>query len=169
MRRFGIIGLGLLLLTLTACEGTSFQSSVPAYPVHAEIDVERLFVDFTPENIGAYITVDKDGYKKKGTFVIPTPATDAWGYGGVLVYVSMVNDNNPYLSYDAYDLACPYCASRGKKSPCTIDGMYAVCPECGEQYDVGGGYAIPCKGKINETLRRLNILPSGKKLTITQR
>lgn len=156
------IGLLTLVLAFCSCEGTTFQSSVPAYPVNVVIDVERLFVDFTPENFGAYIIANSVGFYKNGQYVTPALATDRWGYGGVLVYVSI-------NGYDAYDLACPYCASRGKCSPCEIDGLNAVCPECGEQYDLGSGTAAPRKGLINETLRRLNITPYGKKLTITQR
>ena len=50
-----------------------------------------------------------------------------------------------------------------------MDGIYAVCPECGEQYDLGSGTAVPTKGIAHETLRRLNIINSDGKLTITQR
>jgi hypothetical protein len=163
MRRFGLISCCALLCALLAsCESNSFQRSVPAYPVHVEIDVERQFVDFVPENFGAYITVDKSGYYKNDQFILPVTVKDAWGYAGVVVFIAM-------NGYTAYDLGCPNCASRGLKSPCFVDGMYAVCPECGENYDLGCGYAIPTKGLIKESLRPLNIIPFGKKLTITQK
>lgn len=145
---------------LTACEGTTFQSSVPAYPVRIIID-KRVFVNFQEDHFGAYITVDKDGYYENGKFVFPLNAMDAYGYGGVVIYVGM-------SGYVAFDLACPQCAGKGKKSPCFIDGMYAECPVCEEQYELASGYALPKKGISKEALRPLNVL-KGDKLTITQR
>ena len=149
------------VLSLTSCEGTTFRSSVPMYPVRVEINLKTDFTDLTPENFGTYITVNEEGYKKNGTFVKLPSVMDAWGYGGVVVYISL-------NGYDAYDLACPNCALHGKQTSCAIDGFYAVCPDCGEKYDLASGTAAPQKGLVRETLRRLRIMPSGDKLTITQ-
>lgn len=160
MRRFGLIW--LLAVLLTSCEGTSFQNSVPVYPVHAVVDTRSVFVNFMPTNLNAYITVNREGYKENGKFVLPLSSMDAYGYGGLVVYVSM-------YGYVAYDLACPHCASLGKRRPCEMDGIYAVCPECGEQYELGSGYALPQKGISKETLRPLNINNYDGKLTITQK
>ena len=154
--------IALLALVLLSCEGTTWQSSVPTYPVRAVIDTRALFVDFTPENTNAYITINKDGYYENGRYVLPAGATDAWGYGGLLVYVSM----NGYV---AFDLACPYCAGRGQKMPCEMDGIYAVCPHCGEKYEVATGYALPQTGISREALRQYNIIQSDGRLTVTQR
>ena len=162
MRRYGqLIGL-LALVCLSACDGTSFQSSVPAYPVRVVINTKTMFTDFMPENTNAYITVIQDGYYENGTFKQPVTVTDAWGYGGVVTYVSIAG-------YVAYDLACPNCAAHGHKSPCEMDGIYAICPRCGEQYDIGSGYAMPQKSISKEALRQLNIIVSEDKLTITQK
>lgn len=147
---------------LLACENTTWQSSVPTYPVRATIDTRAVFIDFTPENTNAYITIDKDGYYENGRFVLPVTVNDAWGYGGLLVYVSM----NGYV---AFDLACPNCAAHGKKRPCEMDGIFAVCPECGEQYEVASGYAVPQKGICREALRQYNIVYSDGKLNISQK
>lgn len=147
---------------LVACENTTWQSSVPTYPVRATIDTRAVFIDFTPENTNAYITIDKDGYYENGRFVLPVTVNDAWGYGGLLVYVSM----NGYV---AFDLACPNCAAHGKKRPCDMDGIFAVCPECGEQYEVASGYAVPQKGICREALRQYNIVYSDGKLNISQK
>lgn len=130
-------------------------------PVHVVIDTRGLFVHFVETNLNAYITVDADGYYENGVFVKPTGAMEAWGYGGVVAYVSMAG-------YVAYDLACPYCAGRGMKHSCEMDGIYAVCPHCGEQYELGSGYALPQNGISKEALRRLRIINSDGKLTITQ-
>lgn len=147
---------------LVACENTTWQSSVPTYPVRATIDTRAVFIDFTPENTNAYITIDKEGYYENGRFVLPVTVNDAWGYGGLLVYVSM----NGYV---AFDLACPNCAAHGKKRPCEMDGIFAVCPECGEQYEVASGYAVPQKGICREALRQYNIVYSEGKLNISQK
>ena len=150
------------LLTLCGCEDTSYHgSSVPTYPVRVTIDTKAVFVDFTRENLNAYITVDKDWYKENGKNVHPTLVTDAWGYGGVVVYISM-------FGYDAYDLGCPYCAGRGHKSPCEMHGIYAECPRCGETYDLGCGYALPTTGLSREALRRYKTTFTGDKIIVTQ-
>lgn len=153
--------LAVCCLLLAACEDTTFRSSVPAYPVHVEINTMIEFVDFLPTNTNAYITVNSAGYFMNGKFVKLPSVMDAWGYGGVVAYVSM----NGYV---AFDLACPYCAGRGIKSPCEINGIYAECPICGEQYEIGSGYAVPQKGISHETLRRLGLVNADGRITITQ-
>ena len=152
----------LIAILLCSCEGTSFQSSVPAYPVRVVINTKTMFTGFTPENTNAYITVNEEGYKENGVFKQPVTVTDAWGYGGIVVYVSLAG-------YVAFDLACPYCAEHGHKSPCEMDGIYAICPRCGEHFDIASGYAMPQKGTSKEALRSLNIIASDDKLTITQK
>ena len=148
--------------SLSSCEGTTFQSSVPAYPVRIVIDTRiGAFVHFLPTALGSHVTVTKDGYYLDGRWVNAVSATDAWGYGGVVAYVST-------MGYTAYDLACPYCAEHGRCRTCTIDGMNAVCPDCGEEYDLMSGAAVPQKGLSHETLRRLGIMNSDGRLTITQ-
>ena len=160
--RFQLIISVLCLFGLCSCEGSTFQSSVPALPVHIIIDTRGLFVHFTETSLNSYITVNADGYyDENGKLVKPTGVMDAWGYGGVVVYVSMAG-------FVAYDLACPYCAGRGRKSPCMMDSPFAECPHCGERYDLGSGYAIPQTGLSKEAMRRLNIISSDGKLTITQ-
>lgn len=161
MRSNRITSVCLLLIALCGCENTTFRSSVPTYPVRVVIDTRSLFVNFTPENTNAYITVDAEGYKENGRFVLPPGALDAWGYGGIVVYVSM----NGYV---AFDLACPYCAGRGRKAPCSINGIYAECPHCGEKYEIASGYALPQQGISREALRQYKIIPSDGRLTVTQ-
>ena len=165
MRCFRTIIVLLFPLFLASCEGTTFGSSVPRLAVHLVIDThEGEFVHFVPEAITTYIIADQEGYHYNGRLVKARPeGTYACGYGGVVVYI------NINKGYDAYDLACPYCASRGLKQPCEINGAFAVCPNCHEEYDVASGTAAPQKGMIKETLRRLNIINSDGKLTITQK
>ena len=150
-----------MALILVSCEDTTFRSSVPTYPVNVVINMDLgSFVHFQNQVPGDHIDVLSDGFHYHDELVLPL-GVNACGYGGVLVYVSM-------NGYDAYDLGCPYCASKGQRTTCTIDGMYAVCPVCGEEYDVASGTAAPQKGLIRETLRRLGLIRSGNTLTVTQ-
>lgn len=159
MRRFGLIVCVLLLLA--GCDGVN-NSSVPPNPVHVEIDTRiGAFVNFIPTALNDYVTVDRTGYHYNGN-TYPLGAMDATGYGGVVVYIDMMGN------YTAYDMACPYCAQRARRQSCVIDGIFAICPHCGEEYDLGSGTAVPTKGSIRETLRRLKIINSDGKLTITQ-
>lgn len=163
VRGFFVLSIFIFQFVLHSCEGTTFQNSVPAYPVHVLIDTRiGSFVHFQPTVMGSYVEVNKNGYFLDGQYVQPVSMTDAWGYGGVLAYVSMTG-------YNAYDLACPYCASRGLCRTCTIDGANAVCPECGEEYDLMSGLAMPRHGISHETLRPLWIVNSDGRITITQK
>ncbi|MBQ4394049.1 MAG: hypothetical protein II825_01940 [Paludibacteraceae bacterium] len=165
MQRNRLIYIGLLCLALllSGCEGTTFQSSVPAYPVRVIIDTKiGAFVHFVPTALGSSVVVNKEGYFLDGKRVYSAGITDAWGYGGVVVYVSS-------NGYDAYDMACPYCAEKGNCHPCGINGARAVCPHCGEEYDLLSGVAVPTQGIAHEALRRLNVINSDGRLTITQR
>lgn len=136
----------MIALLLCGCE--SPKDPVIGYPVRFEVNTKTVFIDFTPQNINAYITLNKEGYKENGVWKLPATAMDAWGYGGVVLYVSMVG-------YVAFDLACPHCAAEGRRSPCEMNGIYAVCPHCGEEYEVASGYGFPCKGISKYAMHRI--------------
>jgi len=162
MRRAGRLIVVLLAAVLCGCEDSTFRSSVPAYPVRAVIDTRMgPFVHFQPTDLNSYCIINREGYFLNGQFALPSSAMDAYGYGGLLVFVSI-------NGFDAYDLACPYCATQSKCRSCRVNGMFAECPECGEHYDLSSGTAAPQNGLIRETLRRLNIINSDGKLTISQ-
>ena len=156
----------LVALLLSACE--SFNSSVPAYPVRASIDTRvGAFVHFQPTNTYSYVTINRDGYFFNGQYTLPLGATDAYGYGGILVYViPAVNEQDAYV---AYDLACSNCAEHGRCEPCQMNGMFAECPHCGEQYDLSSGGAWPRNGIAHERLRPLDVKNFDGKLTISQK
>ena len=162
MRR-NLLILIVFSLLLVSCEGTSWKSSVPTYPVRISIDTRvGPFVHFQADAFTSYVVVNKDGYFLDGQFIQLPSVTDAWGYGGVVAYVSL-------YGYDAYDLACPYCASKGQRCACVVEGFNALCNECGEEYDLASGYALPQHSISHEALRRLNIINSDGKLTISQK
>ena len=138
------------------------MSSVPRYPVNVTIDTRSgSFVHFVPTALNTYVIANAQGYHYNGSLVQRT-VLDAIGYGGVLVYIDIMG------SYNAFDLACPYCAGRGQLRPCLIDGIWAVCPECGERYDVGSGTAAPQQGIAREPMLRLPIHVNDGVITVRQ-
>ena len=147
----------LFFLTLTACDThTTYRSSVPSYPVNIRINTyEGTYVHFV--HIYTYWIVDEKGYHFNGQ-TMPRKETDRFGYAGVVVYI----DGNG--NYSAYDMACPHCVKQD--TPVEIDGMLATCPICGEEYDLGTGYATPQKGISNEALRRYDLIVSNGVITI---
>ena len=102
MQRSGkLITLFLILSGLLSCEGTTFRSSVPAYPVRVIVDTRiGAFVHFQPEALGSFVVANKEGYYLDNQWVSSSSARDAYGYGGVVVYIGA-------FGYNAYDLACP--------------------------------------------------------------
>lgn len=149
---------------MVACDDTGYQRSVPILPVRLVMNTYLEFTDFKETSFTDYVIVTRNGYFRKGktTPVKPLLGDEACGYGGVLTYVTM-------NGYEAFDLACPYCAGRSKKCPCEIDGLFAVCPECGEQYDLSAGTAVPQKGLAREPMLKLNVMVSNGKIIVTQR
>lgn len=156
--------IGCIVITLFLCGCETATDPVHNYPVRFEVNTKTVFIDFTPQNINAYITLDRDGYKENGIWKLPTTAMDAWGYGGVVLYVSMVG-------YVAFDLACPHCAAEGRRSPCEMDGIYAVCPHCGEEYEIASGYGFPRKGISKYAMHRIlnvQVTPNGDIIRVIQ-
>ena len=147
-------------LVLCGCEGTTFRSSVPTYPVRLSIDTRTgHYVHFIPENSYEYITVDRQGYHYHST-TLPLAATDMIGYAGIVVYIDGTGN------YNAFDLCCPHCLDRNH--PTQVEGLYATCPVCGEQYDLSYGLAVPTQGISKEYLRRYRVINASGKLTVSQ-
>ena len=154
----GLISL-LFLLAFCACDThTTYRSSVPSYPVNIRINTnEGVYVHFVPENIYTFLTVDEKGCHFNGQ-TDPRLVTDRFGYAGVVVYI------DGFGTYSAYDMACPHCVKQDE--PVEVDGMLATCPLCGEEYDLGTGYATPQKGISDEALRRYSLIVSNGVITI---
>ncbi|MCQ2310763.1 MAG: hypothetical protein MJZ64_03325 [Paludibacteraceae bacterium] len=140
----------IVMLMLVVCIGckNKRRSSVPDYPVNIEIDL-LTYPHFIPDN----------GFK-----VFLPPFTQSFkideyiGYAGVVVWVNTVNQ------YRAADLCCPHCLLKDK--PVKVDGgFYAVCPTCGEEYDLSVA-AFPTKGIANEPLRPYDVEPRYQKILI---
>lgn len=162
MRYTSIIHTLILLIMLAGvggCEDTTMRSSVPHYPVSIRINTQLgMFVHFVSSNIYSYIIVDADGIHFNGQ-TYPRDTQTAYGYAGVVVYIDGDGE------YSSYDLCCPNCVS--KRIAVNVDGMFATCPECGEQYDLGSGYAVPQKGISKETLCRYRTIYSNGMITVS--
>lgn len=157
LQRASIWFLAACLLLLTGCEENILSSSVPHAPVQLTVNTEAgEYVHFVAANIGEYIIVDGAGYHYHGQ-TLPLTSTDYYGYAGVLIYVTQDQQ------YAAFDLCCPHCVRR---TPCTLDGFYLVCPICGEHYDVSHGYGTPTKSISKEALRKYTTIYSNHRLTV---
>lgn len=135
MKRLGIAI--ILLLALSSCEDINWQSSVPNMPVNYTLYITREHPHFVVENGYQTMTITKKQFQEQYL-----------GYAGLLVWVGMDNQ------YYAADLCCPHCLKRNK--PLQVDGLYAVCPICSEQFDISYGICNPTQGVTKEPLQRYN-------------
>lgn len=148
------VAIGCVLLGLVACDDNSYRESpVPYAPVQYTI----------------HITTEHPNFMKDNGFQTLSPITerrfdnDFIGYAGLLVWVDGFNN------YRAADLCCPNCLNRNK--PIKIDGMFAVCPTCGEQFDLVSGFGTPQTGVTGYSLKPYHVRESntmsGYKLVVS--
>lgn len=147
MRR--LLAFILITVTMLACESKSIVNPVPNYPVSMELNILAEFPHFTQSNIGASLT-----------FTQPRYPTERVGYAGLLIFVNF-NEQ-----YSAFDLCCPHCVDRA--TPIEVDGIFAHCPICGEEYDLSYGLGVPTKKIAENYLRsyRTNFNSATGKLVI---
>lgn len=150
--RLWILPAGLsLLLVLTACENINRKSSVPNMPVSYTVRITSEYPHFVVENGFQTMRITKKNYMY-----------DYTGYAGLLVWVGMDN------AYHAADLCCPFCVQAHK--PLLVDGIFAVCEQCHEHYDISYGIGNPTKGVTDEPLKRYYTsyrnMPTGAELQI---
>ncbi|MDR2147548.1 MAG: (2Fe-2S)-binding protein [Tannerella sp.] len=82
------------------------------------------------------------------------------GFGGVLVVHDMLG------AYKAFDLACAYEVRQDVTVQVDNEVLYAVCPVCGTQYDVGTGNGAP-NGKSRHYLRMYSVRQDANKLIVS--
>jgi len=146
MARLRFLMLSLLMLVLLACENKNLNPT-PSYPVYLDLNIMAEYPHFVPDN----------GYQTM-TFTQRRYEVDAIGFAGVLVITAMDGQ------YHACDLCCPICLRRD--SGVVVDGIFATCPFCGEQYDLSYGYATPMRGISRFPLRDFRCSYSGGHLII---
>lgn len=127
-------------LLLLGCDGVNYRSSVPYVPVSYTLYITSKHPHFVTANGYQAMTITQTKFEREYI-----------GYAGLLVWVGM--DEN----YHAADLCCPKCLKPNK--PVELDGIFAVCPLCGEQFDLSYGYAFPTKGYTKEPLRMYQVRP----------
>ena len=133
------------LCLLAACENRN--NPVPNYPVYLDLDIPALYPHFVPDNGFQTLVITQKRYEY-----------ELIGYAGVLVWISMDG------KYCAADLCCVNCLD--PKRPVLVDGIFAVCPLCGQQYDISYGLANPVNGTAKHTLRRFGTRFNGNILQI---
>ncbi len=140
-----ILPLACCLFFHTACENKN--NPVPRYPVYLDLDIPALYPHFVPANGFQTMTFTQKRYDY-----------ELVGYAGVLVWISMDG------KYWAADLCCPRCLD--PQQPVIIDGFFAECNGCGEQFDLSYGLANPVRGKTKHPLRPFGTRISGSVLQI---
>jgi nitrite reductase/ring-hydroxylating ferredoxin subunit len=115
----------ILIATLTAVSLTSCKKSKNDV-------IPDVYVDF-------YIDLNDPEFfdlNSIGNSRVVTSITNNWGinaagydYNGIIVYRATLDE------FYAYDRTCPHdFAVNGKSIKLNIDGIFAVCPECGTNY-----------------------------------
>ena len=122
------------IVLLSACANEQ-KCDVPSCPVVFDMHIASMYPHFVPDNGFQTLRFTEKRY-----------AQDLTGYAGLLVWVDMEG------KYNACDLCCPHCLD--VKRPVETDGIWAVCPVCGEKYDLSYGQAVPTEGRTKQALRR---------------
>jgi nitrite reductase/ring-hydroxylating ferredoxin subunit len=133
MKRWLLIG--ILLCSLLGCENFNNQNPVPYVPVNYTLKITEEHPHFMIDNGYQTMTITRTKFER-----------EYLGYAGLLIWIGM--DGN----YHAADMCCPNCVNKTK--PVEVDGLYAVCPICGEAFDLSYGYAFPTKGITKYPLRQ---------------
>lgn len=142
----------ILLSTIffISCENPNYRSAVPSVPVNFTLNITSEYPHFITDNGFQTIVVTQSKYEREYV-----------GYAGLLIWVAM--DGN----YHAADLCCPHCLKPNK--PVEIDGIYAVCPICNEQFDLSYGLALPTQGFTHEPLRKYRTIINTSVTNLTLR
>lgn len=143
--------IGCLLCMLMGCENINNQNPVSYVRVNYTLYITREHPHFVID--GGFKTMTITSTKFEREYI---------GYAGLLIWIGM--DGH----YHAADLCCPNCLIKTK--PVEVDGLYAICPTCGEEYDLSYGFANPTKGLTQYPLKEyqaiLNNTVSGYTLRI---
>jgi nitrite reductase/ring-hydroxylating ferredoxin subunit len=142
----------LTALALCACDKTHL-SNIPNRPVYLELDLTfedkdplpaSAYKIYTPQNINQHI--------------------EQTGFGGVLVYHGLNGLGTD--AYYAFDIACPYEASRSATIRVDDDRLHATCPQCESKYELLFGLGNPVSGPARERLKPYPVSISGNKLYV---
>ncbi len=124
----------LLCGTIMGCEDINRRSPVPYVPVNYTLHITREHPHFMLDHGFQTMTITQTKFEREYI-----------GYAGLLIWVAMDNQ------YHAADLCCPNCLK--KNQPVQVQGLFAICPICNENFDLSFGYPIPTKGITKYPLR----------------
>ncbi len=117
-----------LFFGLFACDNPEQVSSIPNYTVYLERNL----------NLEAQELLAMGGSK---TFTTVSKQTDAFGYGGIIVYHSSFEQGQFY----AYDMACPNEVSRTVRVQPEM--IQAKCEKCGAVFSLETGNCVAGEAK----------------------
>lgn len=132
-----------VLVVLSSCKDDVTDSVIPEYNVNYSCNATLVNAYLRQTNQigldcqGGYVRV----FDKKNL-----SASDVVGVGGLLILQSYEG------AFYAFDLACPYCYSKGKRGIIEVkdDGFTAICPKCTSEYGaVFWGSPAPTSGPAN--------------------
>jgi len=141
-----VIGAFLPFL-LVSCDN-SYNSSIPDFPVHLELNLLVSPYTKLKNSVNQFLIIDKR-----------INATDAIGFSGILVYTDFDG------KYRAFDLCCPYEAQRDIKIMPNEKGE-AVCEKCGSVFFIGYGIGNLISGPAKQPLKRYKAIVQGDVLYI---
>jgi len=132
--------------------------------------IPDITVDFTlyssdPEFFDLFYTV--------GTSAVISSSHSYLGLGtggfdgnGIIIY----NTGDPYLTFYAYDRTCPHCYNLdGSSVAVSIDGIYAVCPQCNTNYALPSSGQPTTAGPGQYYLKNYNTSYSGSSIRVWNR
>ena len=140
-----ILPLACCLFGFASCENKT--NPIPRFPVYLDLDIPALYPHFVPDNGYQTLVFTRKRYEN-----------ELIGYAGVLVWIGMDG------RYYAADLCCPLCLN--PEQPVSVDGIFAVCSTCGEQFDISYGLATPVNGIARHPLRPFGTRLAGSILQI---
>ncbi|MCQ2346137.1 MAG: FYDLN acid domain-containing protein [Paludibacteraceae bacterium] len=134
------------MMLCSSCENYQ-KNPVPNFPVSIDLNLAAEYPHFMLDN--GYQTI---------VFNEPRFVHEYVGYAGIVVVCGMDH------AYHAFDLCCPVCLNRD--TVVEIDGLKAICPKCGESYDLSYGFAVPEKGISRYALKPYSCSYGGGHLII---
>ena len=142
---------------LSSCDGdinqiSSILDAPVSYPIpDAPVSYTLNILRDAPELMTPGNSVAITEPNKQGQYI---------GYGGLLICCGVDE------VYYAFDLSCPHEHRRDVKVEANM--IFAICPKCGSQFDLGFGTGFCNKGESKYPLKRYTVTRNGDYLRVTR-
>jgi nitrite reductase/ring-hydroxylating ferredoxin subunit len=124
------------IVILSGCYD-NYVSSIPNYRVSLQLNLTSTYPTF------------KNNPNQFLIFETPPKYGESVGFGGIIIYAGVNPDE-----YFAFDLACPYEATKTiKVVPSDYFGR-VICETCGSVYEISSSGAFPIEGPSKEPLKQ---------------